>query len=291
VFGQGVTFTATVTGTGGTPTGTVTFFSLDGSLTQTTIALVAGKANFVISGFAVGTHTVSARYNGDTVFAANTGASPTATLTVSKANTTVTVTSSAATTTVGTAVTFTASVAAVAPGGGTPNGQVQFKVDNVLQAPVTLSAGKATLTLSNLAVGTHTITATYIGGDSRYNVSPQSAVLVETIQSPASKLAFQFSTTSITPNTAFNLAVYAENVQSAVVSNFTGTATLTLVSAPTGGTLTNSAGVKPPLTATFVNGIAVFTGLKLTVAGSYVVRITAPGGLTTTITIPLGRQT
>jgi autotransporter-associated beta strand protein len=292
VFGQGVTFTATVTGTGGTPTGSVTFFSLDGSLTPTTVTLTAGKANFVISGFGVGAHTVSAKYNGDTVFAANTGASPTATLTVNKANTTVTVTSSAATTTVSTAVTFTASVATVAPGAGVPTGQVQFKIDNVVQPTlVNIVAGKASLTVSNLAVGTHTITATYITGDSLHNASPQSAALVETIQSPATKLVTQLSTTAVSPNVAFNLAVYAENGQSSVVSNFNGPVTLTVVSTPTGGALTNSSGVKAPLSVTFVNGIAVFTGLKVTLAGSYVVKLTTPSGLNLTITITtLGRQ-
>jgi hypothetical protein len=292
VFGQGVTFTATVTGTGGTPTGSVTFFSLDGSLTPTTIGLTAGKATFVISGFAVGTHTVSAKYNGDSVFAANTGASPTATPTVNKASTTVTVTSSAPTTTVGTPVTFTAAVAAVAPGGGVPTGQVQFKIDNVLQAPVAIGSGKATLTVSNLTAGTHTISAMYVGGDSRFNVSPQSPAIVETIQPPASKLVTQTSTTAISPNVAFNLAVYAENSTSSVVSSFNGPVTLTVMSTPTGGALTNSSGVKAPLTATFVNGIAVFTGLKVTLAGSYVVKLTTPSGLNVTITIStLGRQT
>jgi autotransporter-associated beta strand protein len=293
VFGQGVTFTATVTGTGGTPTGSVTFFSLDGSLTPTTVTLTAGKATFVISGFGVGAHTVSAKYNGDSVFAANTGASPTATLTVSKASTTVTVTSSAPTTTSGTPVTFTAAVAAVAPGGGTPTGQVQFKIDNVLQATLaTIVNGKATFTVSNLTVGTHTVSAMYIGGDSRYNVSPQSAAITETIQSPATKLVTQTSTTAISPNVAFNLAVYAENSTSNVVSSFNGPVTLTVLSTPTGGALTNSSGVKAPLTATFVNGIAVFTGIKVSLAGSYVVRLTAANGLFVNITITtLGRQT
>ncbi len=61
----------------------------------------------------------------------------------------------------------TASIAATVAetiGSGTPTGTVIFAVDGVNQPAVTLSAGSAPLTLSNLAVGQHFITASY-GGD------------------------------------------------------------------------------------------------------------------------------
>ena len=58
-FGDSVTFTATVTGTTGTPTGTVTF--LDGSTTLGTATLdPGGIAAFSTSALAVGSHTISA---------------------------------------------------------------------------------------------------------------------------------------------------------------------------------------------------------------------------------------
>jgi hypothetical protein len=290
VFGQGVTFTATVTGTGGIPTGTVTFFSLDGSLTPTTIALTAGKATFVISGFAVGAHTVSAKYNGDTVFIPNT-ATTTATLTVTKNNTTTRLTSSAPTSTLGSPVTFTAAVAANAPGSGIPTGQVQFTVDGVVQTPVTLNAsGVATLTLSTLTAGSHTITATYLNGDAHFNAGTTTS-LVQTVQTVTHLVAALPAGTIVSIGSNFSILVNAENAQNATVANFTGMATLTLVSAPTGGAIlsgtTSIAAIAP--TATFVNGVATFSGLKVTVAGSYVVRITS-GTFTTTLTIPAAQR-
>ena len=68
----------------------------------------------------------------------------------------------------GQSVTFTAAVTAAI---GVPTGSVQFEVDGVnLGAPVALSGGTASLTSSNLSVGTHAITAQY-SGDAAYNAS------------------------------------------------------------------------------------------------------------------------
>src|SRR5207237_229303 len=67
VFGQSITFTATVSATGpgaGTPTGTVTFN--DGAATLGTATVNAsGQASFTTSGLAVGSHSVTAAYGGD----------------------------------------------------------------------------------------------------------------------------------------------------------------------------------------------------------------------------------
>jgi len=78
-----VTFTATVTGSGGTPTGTVTF--KDGSSTLGTGTLVSGAATFTISTLTMGAHTISASYAGDANFGSST--SPTFTQLVEIANT------------------------------------------------------------------------------------------------------------------------------------------------------------------------------------------------------------
>ena len=67
IFGQTVTFTATVTATApasGTPTGTVTF--KDGAATLGTGTLSGGVATFAISSLAIGNHTITAVYGGDT---------------------------------------------------------------------------------------------------------------------------------------------------------------------------------------------------------------------------------
>ncbi len=77
-------------------------------------------------------------------------------------DTTTTVTSSANPSVYGQPVTFTATVATVASGGPTPTGSVQFSVDGSPSgSPVALSGGQAAVTISSLAVGGHTIAASY----------------------------------------------------------------------------------------------------------------------------------
>ena len=64
--GSAVTFTAMVTSSIGTPTGTVTF--TDGATTLGTQTLANGQASITRSTLTVGTHTVSASYGGSTTF-------------------------------------------------------------------------------------------------------------------------------------------------------------------------------------------------------------------------------
>jgi hypothetical protein len=66
VFGQTVTFTATVTSQAGTLTGSVTFTS-DGTPLGT-VGLAGGKATLTTSGLPAGNHTISATYTGDANF-------------------------------------------------------------------------------------------------------------------------------------------------------------------------------------------------------------------------------
>jgi hypothetical protein len=80
--GQTVTFTAAVTSSGGTPTGTVTF--LDGTTTLGTGTLASGSATYQTSALAAGTHSITASYAGDGSF---TGSSSTAVSQVMNAST------------------------------------------------------------------------------------------------------------------------------------------------------------------------------------------------------------
>jgi uncharacterized protein (TIGR03437 family) len=70
--GQSVTFTARVTasGSGGTPSGSVTF--QDGSGTLGSSPLSNAEANFTTSALSVGSHSITAVYGGDTKFAGST---------------------------------------------------------------------------------------------------------------------------------------------------------------------------------------------------------------------------
>jgi Bacterial Ig-like domain (group 3)/FG-GAP-like repeat/Abnormal spindle-like microcephaly-assoc'd, ASPM-SPD-2-Hydin len=72
-FGEAVTFTATVTGAGGTPTGTVTFYDGTASLGTGTLN-GSGVATLTTSALIVGVHPISAAYGGDSNFAGSNSA-------------------------------------------------------------------------------------------------------------------------------------------------------------------------------------------------------------------------
>jgi hypothetical protein len=98
VFGQSVTFTATVSAVApgsGTPTGTVDF--KDGATTLASgVSLSGGSATFSTSSLSVATHSITAVYNGDSNFSATGTGSSTATAlsqVVDKADTSTTIAS------------------------------------------------------------------------------------------------------------------------------------------------------------------------------------------------------
>jgi hypothetical protein len=84
--------------------------------------------------------------------------------------TTTTLIASTLMTQTGQSVTFTATVTPQTPMSNTPQGSVTFLVDGVPQATVPLANGMASLTLTTLSVGTHTVTATY-SGDTNFTSS------------------------------------------------------------------------------------------------------------------------
>ena len=108
VSGASVTFTTTVTAASGTPTGTVTF--MDGATTLGTGTLSAGVATFSISSLAIGGHTITAVYGGDTNFTGSTSSGLTQTVNqVAAAPTVSAVNPNAGTSAGGTSVTITGS--------------------------------------------------------------------------------------------------------------------------------------------------------------------------------------
>jgi hypothetical protein len=163
VFGQTVIMTAVVTTAAlGTATGTVTF--TEGSSTlAANVAMSSGQATLSTSTLAVGNHTITATYNGDSNFQSSMGsaASP---QTVNKAPSSVVVRSSPNSSAFGQAITFTASVTAGA-GTGTPTGTVTFQEGSAtLAANMSLNgSGQATFTTSSLVAASHTIAASYSG--------------------------------------------------------------------------------------------------------------------------------
>jgi hypothetical protein len=179
-----VTFTGSVTGGVGIPTGTLTAY--DGVVMVGSSPLDAGgNATLTTALLPVGSHPLTIVYSGDAIYAASTSA--VLVQVVNKANATVAIASSQNPQGVGMVVTFTATVSASAPGAGTPGGDVSL-YDNAFTrikvGTVTLVNGVATFDVSSLAVGTHSVNFDY-AGDGSFN-SAMSPVLVQIIAPNAS---------------------------------------------------------------------------------------------------------
>jgi hypothetical protein len=261
VFGQGVTFTATVGGGGnGTPTGTVQF-GVDGANAGGPVFLSGGAAtSATIASLAVGTHTVTATYAGAGSFAASAG-----TLaggqTVDQAGTTTTVASSANPSMLGQPVTFTATVAAAAPAAGTPTGQVQFFVDgSAFGSPDTLTGGTATSGVdSSLAVGTHQVTATYTGDP---DFTPSASATLDQVVG--------LVTPTVGVTSTANPSVFGQPVS--FVATVTGGA-----GQPTGSVQFGADGANVGTPVTLAGGVATSTAISSLAVGVHTVTATYSG--------------
>jgi len=170
-YGQSVTFTATVTSSAGTPTGSVTF--KDGAATLGTGSLNgSGQATFSTSSLGVGPHSsITAVYSGDANFSTSTSSA--LSQTVNQASSTTGLNSSSNPSSLGQSVTFTATVTS----GDT--GTVNFKdgANSITGcAAATISGTTATCATSALGTGSHSITAVY-SGDTNYTGSSSTALI------------------------------------------------------------------------------------------------------------------
>ena len=172
-FGQDVTFTATVSGDGGTPTGKVIFWDNGniylGPSTLTPTPLPGGEGNSVgvatrvISSLPPGTHSVTAIYTGDGTFFVSTSAACLQTVS------SVELTSSPNPSVLNTSVTFTA---VVHGSSSTPTGTVTFSDGSSSLGTATLQGGWATLTtILGLPLGLHPITVAYSGDSNNAEAS------------------------------------------------------------------------------------------------------------------------
>lgn len=183
-----VTLTATLSSNGGTPTGNVTF--LDGATAIGSGNLVNGIANITTAMLAVGSHTITAVYGGDTKNGAST--SNAVSITIQAATTKVGLTPSQSPTSFGQPFTLTAAVSGT---GGVPTGSVTFSDGGAALQTITLINGVATFTTSTLADGSHTFTASY-GGDANDLAGTSSPLVVSVLQT------IDISVTSTSPNPA-----------------------------------------------------------------------------------------
>ncbi|WP_271582961.1 Ig-like domain repeat protein [Bradyrhizobium sp. CCBAU 45389] len=212
VFGQPVTFTANVSSGGMVGISILTADFLDGG-TSINAGPFPNAGTLTTSSLAVGNHTITASYAGDSFYYGSTGPLTGNPQVVNKANTTTSVTSSVNPSAVGQSVTFTAVVAAVAPGAGTPTGTVTFLDGGSPIGTAPLSGGSVTLTTAALAAGNHTITASF-GGDGNFNGSTGSlSGNPQVVNSPLSPpvLDAAFAPASITVNGATTLTFTITN--------------------------------------------------------------------------------
>jgi hypothetical protein len=164
-----------MTSTSPAPTGTVSFLNGKVSLGTGTLNS-SGIATLATGSLPVGTDSITASYGGDSHYAA-TVSSPVSVKATGTAKPTLTVklTASAASASYGSPVTLTATLSG---SGAKPTGSLAF-IDGTMQVgTATLnSSGVATSTSSSLALGVHSITASYVG-DSNYGPASSTAVSV-----------------------------------------------------------------------------------------------------------------
>ena len=174
--GTSVTLTATVTGSGVQPAGTVTFY--DGSVQLGSATLNSnGVAAYATTALIVGPNSVTASYAGGGYY--NVANSPAVVVTVAPAGTavpTVTVTPTATTITSTQTDSVTVSVTA-ATGSATPTGTVTLSSGSyTIQQPLASGAASFTIPAGTLASGANTLTAAY-SGDATYAAESATATV------------------------------------------------------------------------------------------------------------------
>lgn len=211
VFGQPVTFTATVAGSGSViPTGAVQFFN--GSVSLGTAPISGGQAILTTQALPIGTQSVSAKYLGDG--GSTPSESSPLTVAVTKAATASAVTAVPNPAPLGFPVLLTVTVAPVLPGAGTPTGTVEFFNGAASLGTAALNNGVAQLSDSSLALGNHAITAVF-AGDGNFTAST----------SPPVTLSVSITATNTALSVTPKLAVLGEPVTLQATVSGTGTPT------------------------------------------------------------------
>jgi hypothetical protein len=250
VFGQPVTLTATVsnTQTAVTPSGSVGFYSGSTELGAAPVG-AGGVATLTVSSLGRGKHTITASFSDPAVNFAPSGSPSGVSLTITQASTTTALTTTTTTAVFSQAVTFTATVATVAPSAATPTGSITFMDGSTVLQTVRLSGGSASLTTSLLAVGSHSITATY-NGTSNFGASGPAA-----------------SAVSVSPDAT--TAVVTSSVSNAVYGQAVTIKAVVKASAPGSGKPTGTVsfydGTTLLGTATLSNGVAKLKTTALSV--------------------------
>ena len=166
----------------------------------------------------------------------------------------------------GQSVVITASISAVAPGAGTPTGTVAFSEGATNLGSANPTNGQASLTLSALAIGSHSITASY-AGDGNFNSS--SSTLAQTVNkgSTATTLSSSANPSTLSQSVTFtatvNVVAPGAGTPTGSVTFNDGTNSLATVSLSSSGTATfttSALAVNSHSITAVYSGDASFTG-------------------------------
>ena len=234
VFGDQVVINFKVTGTALQPAGTVTLMD-QGAAVATITLNASGLANYPTSTLAIGDHSLTAVYSGDTTHAGSTSA--VLTQRVQEATTT-TLLSSENPSLVGDAVKLTAAV--VGTNGAAVTGTVSFTDGSAVIGSGPVTNGAVSISVSTLVAGTHLIVANYAGDAT--NVASASAALSQVVSAAGTTVMLSSSANPSVTGTAvvFSAAVTSKG------ENATGSVTFLDGSTTLG-------------TGTVIKGIATFT--------------------------------
>ncbi|MBA4192563.1 MAG: hypothetical protein C0467_31735, partial [Planctomycetaceae bacterium] len=267
--GQSLQLSASVNGTGSTPTGAVSFFDGDmflgtGTLSNSYDSMTgtyANRASISVPNLSTGDHYITAVYSGDPLN--ETSASDPLATTVSLGATTATLTTSATTSNAGESVQLNVTVSGT---GTTPTGAVTFLNGSTVLGSGIISqsfdyatwsyVNRASISVSNLGVGSHSITALYSGD--RNNDTTTSAALTATVSGAGSSSSPTpvATTTTLTKSTESIFAGQSTSLTATVsgtgvtptgvVTFFDGDTVLGVASLYQTGTSTYQANLSPP---------------------------------------------
>lgn len=252
-----ITIEAQVTGSSGTPTGTVTFYDTTTltNLSSTASAVnSSGVAQVVVEGvFSPKDNLIEAIYNGDSVY--QSADSPTVDIVTQPSVTSLTIQPSNSSPSAGATITVTATLTVPGPpaaGTAQPTGTVTLSVDGANPPQSTsLVSNTATFNVTVPARGSQSLQAAY-SGDPNYagfttpvtyltvSTTATSTAITQYTASPAAGSTFQVTATitplassSSTPTGNVSFTLNGTAVGSATVSGGTATTTIT---APASGT-------------------------------------------------------
>lgn len=243
-----ITFNALVSASTVQPTGTVAL--MDGGTTLATTPLTNGVVAFTLSTLTAGNHGLMAAYSGDSnTISLASGAMAQV---VNKWACTTSLAVTSATTVVGSSLTYTVTVTPSST--STPSGSVTLEDNGTPLATLTLGpAGTATLTTSALAVGSHAITAVFLGDP--INDASSSAPLSTTIQPVATVTSLASSADPAVGGAIIQFTASVSSASTNALPALSGSVTF-----KDGATILGSAPLAANGTATFpVNTLAVAT--------------------------------